>query len=131
MKNISVSLDVVSAGEKIPSFFQGLGADSARLSSRKLREGTLWRLEPNFGDDDESDIQQQMQSIFALVTPEKIRGSDIRAYLSIAVFYDTATCSVEIPPICIAMLKGSEISIEISCYPTSEGEVERGAVGTH
>jgi hypothetical protein len=117
MKRFGVSLDVITSEEKMPDFFASPGIDSANLSSRRLRDGTLWRLESL---DDEASLQEQVESIFALVPPANVKGNGVRAYLSIAVYYDTATCSMQIPPAFISMLQGSGISIEITCYPTSE-----------
>lgn len=120
MKRFSVSLDVISLLESMPECFSDAGIDLERLSSRKLRDGTLWRLESDFGDS--PSIAESIEVLFAMVSPAKVRGPGIRAYLAIAVYYDTATCSVEIPRECIAMLQGSEITIEITCYPTSDQE---------
>lgn len=131
MKQFSVSLDVVTPGEVMPTFFEGLGIDSANFSSRRLREGMLWRLESDLSEDEDASIQEQVDSIFALVAPDKIRGNGIRAYISIAVYYDTATCSVEIPPTCISMLQGSGIAIEVTCYPISEEEKGRSTTRAH
>lgn len=120
MKHFNVSLDVITVGPTKPDFFANSGIDLENLSNRKLREGTLWRLESALGE--EASIEEQIESIFTLVQPRNINGNGIRAYLSIAVFYDTATCSVQIPPTWISLLHGTQITIEITCYPGTEKE---------
>lgn len=128
MKRFGVSLDVIVSDGKMPDFFASPGIDSANLSSRRLRDGTLWRLESL---EDDLSLQEQVESIFALVPPAKVTGPGVRAYLSIAVYYDTATCSIQIPPTCISMLHDSGIAIEITCYPTSEEKKGGGTARAH
>jgi hypothetical protein len=42
------------------------------------------------------------------------------AYINVGVFYDTVTCTVEIPYACVEMLKEHGVGIQISCYPSKE-----------
>ena len=52
----------------------------------------------------------------------KKKDKDIHAYLDIGMFFDTAMCSLQIPPDCLALLDNSGLTIEVTCYPCEESK---------
>ena len=70
-----------------------------------------------------SSLKQQFKALYRLIPFQKLDGiKDIHAYLDIGMFFDTAMCSLQIPPDCLALLDNSGLTIEVTCYPCEESK---------
>lgn len=131
MREISVSLDIVSSTATLAELSSALGVNGSSGSHEKgdARPGhksweyTTWKCDSKVAEG--SSLVEHFLSLFEQLPVSKLseRGvlpSDRKIYLNIAVMFDAAMCSVEIPTDCIRMLDGLDVMIEISCYPCAE-----------
>jgi hypothetical protein len=54
-----------------------------------------------------------------------IRGRDIQACVSIAMFFDTAYGSLEIPPHILRQLARIDVAVEVTAYPCSAMDAKK------
>ena len=109
---------MIKRGAK-PDFFKSLGLDTRQLSNRSCGNEVLWRLDSGLSQT--SSIKQQFKALYRQIPFHKLDGiKDVRAYLDIGVFFDTAMCSLQLPPDSLALLDNSGLTIEVTCYPCEE-----------
>ncbi len=102
-----------------PDFFKSLGLDFQLLNNRNCGNEVHWRL--SSGLSQTSSLKQQFKALYRLIPFQKLDGiKDIHAYLDIGIFFDTAMCSLQIPPDCLALLDNSGLTIEVTCYPCDD-----------
>jgi hypothetical protein len=94
------------------------GIDARSLSKRELPDESLWRIASPANEG--ATIEEQVQALNEVIAFGKLSDKPIRAILSVAVFYDTLSCTVQIPPSCLDLLAGSRLTIEVICYPVAE-----------
>ena len=128
MKEYAVCLDVVSTELTLKELTAQLGMepseDSHDLSSARGREGswtvTVWRLDS--GTAEAASLDAHCWSVLAKARAgnvlESIRRRKLGAYMNIAVFFDTALCTVTIPPSCLEALRDYPLGLEVTCYPS-------------
>lgn len=138
MKTFAVSLNITTQSLTIAELSDRVGIAPSPSSHDKgtarVRKGvweqTVWVLESS--QEETAPVEEHLQSIFAKFPPallhrENILPDDAQVYLDIAVFFDTAMCSVQIPPGCVDLLAGHGIALEVTCYPSTFDEERRGS----
>jgi hypothetical protein len=121
MKKFDISLVLMTKRGVKPDFFKSLGLDIRQLNNRSCGNEVLWRLDSGLPQN--SSLKQQFKALYRLIPFQKLDGiKDIRAYLDIGMFFDTAMCSLQIPPDCLALLDNSGLTIEVTCYPCEESK---------
>jgi hypothetical protein len=83
-------------------------------------------LESGLADTDS--IERQVAALQNKVPFDKLADrTDIRPYLNVGVFYDTLTCSVQLPPKVIRALNDAKIAVEVTCYPSAKEKRKKSA----
>ena len=135
MKTFSVSLDVVSSRWHLNELTTQLGtepsSDSHDLGSPRGRnqawQVTIWR----FGsqEPESASLEHHCENVLSRANSAGVLKSlrsipDIRATMNIAVFFDTASCSVLIPSASLEVMARYGLQLLVTCYP-SERQDER------
>jgi hypothetical protein len=132
MKNFSVSLDVVSTELRLGDLTAQLGAepseDSHDLGSPRGRgtswPETVWRLDSDAPES--APLEVHCQSLLDKARAAGVLDSlrhlrNAAAHINVAVFFDTAYCSVPIPPACLEAIRDHGLGLEVTCYPSEAG----------
>lgn len=124
MKQYSVSLNIMTnRSVTASSLAVALEVTTSLLEMRSERDLVLWTIEPNL--DKRGSLGDKIESILgifpngkAIKTPKQV----VSIYLVIAVYYDSATCTVDIPSNFLGRMlsKLPEMVLEIVCYPCNE-----------
>lgn len=122
MKKYDVSLVILADKSVGEAFFKKLGVRASNLSRRETAKGMLWRIAPPAAKS--ASLLEQIRALAKAVPFDGLDDRRLRAYLSVGVFFDTATCSVELPPEALKLLQGTGITVEITCYPTVDRKNE-------
>ena len=127
-----VSLDILSETATLADLSKALGVDASHGSSHergsarplhRVWEKTVWRLESDVAEN--APLSQHIENILQRVSTVKLSGAlphDCTVYLNIGVTFETAMCSIEIPPASLQLLSKAGIRLLVNCYPSSSPE---------
>jgi hypothetical protein len=121
VKRFAVQLDLRTPGKSIPGFMKAYGSVFRRLPRRKGKREVVWRLDS--GLNDRTSIEKQVTALqrrFPFHVLANTR-TEVKSCLGIGVFYDTFTCSVQLPLRVMDLAREAGMHIEVTCYPT-QGE---------
>jgi hypothetical protein len=128
MKVYSAFLDVISAELSLKDLTEQFGMEPSQnshdLGSPRGRKGswkvTIWRLESEASES--ASLDAHCKNLLAKAQRGKVLESilhlQVDASINIAAFFDTATCSVTIPPVCLEVLRDYPLGLEVTCYPS-------------
>lgn len=124
MKSFAVLLDLVTQPNVGIDFLGQAAALFTRLPSRKGTNEVVWRLESGLPDGES--LERQVAALQKKIPLQKLENrKGMRAYLSIGVFYDTFTCSVQLSSSVIKVANDANIAVEITCYPATKDKVKK------
>lgn len=125
MKNFAVLLDLVTEPGAGITFLGQAASLFTRLPPRKGASEVVWRLESGLADSES--LERQVSALQKKVPFHKLADkTDIRPYLNVGVFYDTLTCSVQLPPNVIRAVNEANITVEVTCYPSAKEKRKKG-----
>jgi hypothetical protein len=120
VKQFAVLLDVVTSPNVGIDFLGASASRFNRLPHRKGGKDVVWRLDSGLSEN--ASVEKQIKALQRRVPFHKLGArKGARTFLSIGVFYDTLTCSVQLLPSVLRLLDNTDIAVEITCYPTSGG----------
>lgn len=131
MRSFSVSLDVLSSDLRLEELTAKLGLkpspDAHDLGSPRGRDATwpvtVWRLSSE--EPESAPLEQHCESVLTRARSAGLLEAvstleNVEVVLNVAVFFDTASCTVAFPDSCLRMACEHRIRLEVSCYPVAE-----------
>lgn len=132
MREVKVSLVIISVPLTLSEISAKIGCHhssgsrekgTSNLPGRKPSNVTIWRLDST--EPGSASLERHFASIGSQIPAESIFESgllvgDARCYFDIAVFFDDAMCSVDIPAICLKTVERYGAEISIACYPVDD-----------
>jgi hypothetical protein len=121
MKRYSVSIIAVVEGVVVSELEAKLSM-SPGPGSRALANGTGAMVKFPSPATETSTLPEMIASCVPLVTrimKDLKSFASLRVTLSIAVFFDTASCSIELKASDLADIAMHDVVLEVSCYPSS------------
>jgi len=131
MKHIVVTLEISTKKHSIQELSRILGSEANDFSysigdirGGRVSEYTVWKLESRISKT--ADLTEHLNNIQSIVSKKRILDAgklpaNCSILLNIGVFYYTAYCSITIPPDHWKWMDMNNISLEINCYPCSDG----------
>lgn len=121
MKEIMVSLDIVTRKMLPQEFLRWFGIEPSLFEMRELEDRILWRAGANLPET--ATLIEQVKAIFEKIPtsflPYQNQASSLEmAFINVGVLHDTVTCTVDISYDCIELIKEHGVGIQVSCYPS-------------
>jgi hypothetical protein len=127
MKEFIVSLDIVTQKMSAKEFSNTFSVNPSVFIQKEFEDYMLWRAESKLGKS--ATLEEHISTILELIPmsflPYKNKFQVFKGvYINVGVFYDTITCTVEIPYKCVEMLEKLGVGMQISCYPSTEPSIK-------
>ncbi len=134
MKSYSLSIAIVTERYSLDEISPVLGlaysSTSHDLGSRRGKgtwNQTIWRLES--GAAETASLVEHIESLrskFSRVNRQQrdALGENCRWLLEVAVYFDTAMCSIEMPRSVAELLTELDLELTLSCYPSDFSKEE-------
>lgn len=130
MKKVEVALEIMTAELGVSEISSRLECPhssgsydkGSRHGNREPSPITVWRFDSQANHsasilDHFKDIVSRLPANILDKQRKAIKDMTIR--INIAVYFDTAMCTVDLPSECVDIAKSYGSSVEVACYPTS------------
>lgn len=94
----------------------------SRQGNREPSPITVWRFDSKASNS--ASVSEHFKDIESRLPPSKVRqlkaaNKDIAIWINVAVYFDTAMCTAQLPSECMVIANGYDSGVEITCYPTN------------
>lgn len=130
MKESEVTLGIEATHLSLPEISSLLGRQCSSGSYEKGSQhggrepsvSTVWRFDSHAGRTASMvnhfrDIASRLPA--SLFHQQGLKSADVKVCLNVAVYFDAAMCTVNLPPECVDIAKSYGSAVEVTCYPSS------------
>lgn len=132
MREVKVSLVITSASLRLSEISAKVGRahssgshdrGTSSLPGGKPFNETIWRMDST--EPESAPLEKHFANIGSQIPAKSITDSGLlagnaRCFFDIAVFFDDAMCSIDIPKICLKAIERYGAEISIACYPVDD-----------
>jgi hypothetical protein len=130
MKELEVTFEIATAQLGLSEISSRLGCPHSSGSYEKGSQHggrepsaiTVWRLDSNAARtatmlEHFRDIASRLPA--RMLQEQNLISADLKICVTIAVYFDTAMSSINLPPECMDIAKSYNSAVEVACYPSS------------